>query len=483
MTWRDQTILDDLTLFILLGLTLIAAVWAAGHALLHKRDPRSALVWVSLSITIPVIGALAYWLLGINRITRRAHRWHKSGRKPAFHELSPSHGPSPAVLPEQYEGLYFLEVLADRVARTRTHAGNCIEPLVNGEEAYPAMLTAISRASHSVHLCSYIFDGDQVGAQFVTALEDAVKRGVTVRVIVDAMGERYSSVTARKALEGSGVDVRHYLPLYKGPFINLRNHRKLLLVDGDIAFTGGMNIRNNHCVIAVPESEAATDLHFCVRGPVVADLQRLFIEDWHFVSGQHLDDPGCFPPLNGYGSALIRAISDGPDRQFRKLEWIVMGALATARQRVRIMTPYFIPDRPMVTALITAALRGVDVTLILPQRNNLPFVAWASRASYWELIKNGISILEQPPPFAHTKLFLVDDLWSLIGSANLDTRSFRLNFELNLSIFDQEFTATLNNHFESIQAVSHCITLKEMDGRPLPIKLRDGVARLFSPYL
>lgn len=147
------------------------------------------------------------------------------------------------------------------------------------------------------------------------------------------------------------------------------------------------------------------------------------------------------------------------------------------------MTPYFIPDRSMITALITAALRGIEITIILPSLNNLPFVAWASRASYWELIKNGITILEQPPPFAHTKLLLVDDIWSLIGSANLDTRSFRLNFELNLSIFDQQLARHLNTHFDAILADSHTITLQEMDNRPLAIKLRDGIARLFSPYL
>lgn len=483
MTWREKTILDDVTLLLLLGAVLAAAVWSAGHALLHKRDPRSALVWVSLSLTLPVLGALLYWLLGINRITRRAHHWHKSGRRLGFQDLYPSVVTQPPSLPPLFQGLHNLEILSDRIVRARNHTSNRLLPLKNGEEAYPAMLAAIDAASHSIHLCSYIFDGDRIGGVFVNSLAAAVKRGVVVRVIIDAMGERYSAVTARAALLGSGVDIRHYLPLYKGPFINLRNHRKLLLVDGRVAFTGGMNIRSNHCVETAEPLHAASDLHFQVQGPVVNDLQRIFLEDWYFVSGQRLDDQAYFPLPDACGTALVRAIADGPDREFRKLEWIVMGALSTARQRVRIMTPYFIPDRPMVTALITAALRGVEITLVLPQQNNLPFVAWASRASYWELIKNGIQILEQPPPFAHTKLLLVDDLWSLIGSANLDTRSFRLNFELNLSVYDQQFAAVLNEHFDAIQAGSYLVSLQEMDSRPLAIKLRDGAARLFTPYL
>jgi len=483
LTWDDTSIVDDLSLLVLLGGALVAAVLAAGHALLHKRDPRSALVWVSLSITIPLLGPLAYWLLGINRITRRAHRWHKKGRKPAFNDLLQPIQPVSAPLPAAYRGLQNLEKLADRVVRPRTSDGNRVTPLVNGEQAYPVMLAAIEGARHAIHLSSYIFDGNKAGAAFVAALSAAARRGVMVRVIVDAMGERYSRVTARSALAGSSVDIRHYLPLYKGPFINLRNHRKLLVVDGESAFTGGMNIRNNHCVGSTEVTEAASDLHFEVKGPVVADLQRIFLEDWYFVSGQLLDAPEYFPNHGICGKAFVRAVSDGPDREFHKLEWIVMGALASAQRFVKIMTPYFIPDRPMVTALITAALRGVEVTLVLPQLNNLPFVAWASRASYWELIKNGVQIYEQPPPFAHTKLLLVDDVWSLIGSANLDTRSFRLNFELNLSVFDQELTGKLVRHFDGTLAVSRRISLREMDQRPLPVKLRDSAARLFSPYL
>lgn len=483
MTWRDKTIVDDLTLLVIFAAALAAAIWAAGHALLHKRDPRSALVWVSLSLSLPVIGALGYWLLGINRITRRAHGWHKSGRRLDIHDLFPPESRALSALPDTFSGFYNLETLTNRVVRTRNHAGNHLVPLKNGEEAYPAMLESIRQARDSIHLCSYIFDGDRIGGQFVSSLTSAVQRGVTVRVIVDAMGERYSAVTARAALLGSGVDIRHYLPLFKGPFINLRNHRKLLIVDGEVAFTGGMNIRSNHCVTTTDLSHAASDLHFQVRGPVVSDLQRIFLEDWYFVSGQRLDEMRYFPVLDQCGTALVRAIADGPDKEFRKLEWIVMGALSTAKQQVRIMTPYFIPDRPMVTALITAALRGVEITLVLPQLNNLPFVAWASRASYWELIKNGIQILEQPPPFAHTKLLLVDGSWALIGSANLDTRSFRLNFELNLSLYDRDITATLNKYFESMLVASHRVTLQELDARPLAVKLRDGAARLFTPYL
>lgn len=483
MTWRELIALLDQVDNGLASLAVIACgVWAAGHALLNKRDPRSALVWVSLSLAIPVLGPLAYWLLGINRITRRALQW-KSHRQGDASEALSLQRTMPAVLPDPYDTLQAIEILSSKVARLGLTTGNRIEPLHNGEEAYPAMLAAMAQARYSLHLSSYIFDGDGAGAAFIEALRDAAARGVAVRVIVDAMGERYSRRTARNALQGSTVDIRHYLPLHQAPFINLRNHRKLLVVDGSVAFTGGMNIRNNHCLGAVAEDRAASDLHFRVAGPAVADLQRIFLEDWHFLSGQIPEEPELFPELPPVGNALVRTIADGPDREFHKLEWLIYGALSTARHRIRIMTPYFVPDRPLITALVTAALRGVEITLVLPAKNNLPFVAWASRASYWELLKHNIVIVEQPPPFAHTKLLVVDDLWCLIGSANWDTRSFRLNFELNLSVFDRELAAGLNRHFDAVLTSVRPVSLAEVDGRPLPVKLRDGIARLFSPYL
>lgn len=481
--WLERTIFDELILGALVLATVVCGLWAAGHALLYKRDPRSALVWVTLSLTVPIFGALFYWLLGINRITRRALRWRQRGQiLSAYQQSKPWPEPS-TPLPVAFEQLRDLVVLGDRVARNRLQAGNRIELLENGEQAYPAMLTAIGQARSTINLSSYIFDGDGVGRLFVTALADAAARGVAVRVIVDALGEYYSTIAARAALKGSAVDIRPYLPISQGSFINLRNHRKLLIVDGLVAFSGGMNIRSRHCVEQSSPGEATLDLHFRVQGPVIADLQRIFLEDWYFVSGQRLDGPDFFPPLPACHRAVMRAIADGPDRELRKLEWIVMGALSTARQRVRIMTPYFIPDRPMMVALTTAALRGVEITLILPGKNNLPFAAWASRASYWELLKNGIRIHEQQASFNHAKLLQIDDHWTLIGSANLDTRSLRLNFELNLSVYDLSFATAINRYLDAALNRSHTVTLAEVDGRSLPVRLRDGVARLFTPYL
>ncbi|HEX9023583.1 MAG TPA: cardiolipin synthase [Geobacteraceae bacterium] len=463
----------------------VLSIATAGHALLHKRDSRAALGWMSLNLTLPLLGPFLYWCLGINRISRRARRWSESGRRISGTDIYPADDryEEPAELPRTALHLCDLRILADRVVKSRLREGNRITPLVNGEEAYPAMLEAIGNARKSINLSSYIFDGDGIGADFVAHLKRAAARGVEVRVIIDALGEKYSRRSARKALTGSGVRLERYLPLRHGAYINLRNHRKLLIIDGCEAFTGGMNIRTRHQALRRAAADAIHDLHFRIQGPVVGDLQRAFLEDWHFVTGERLDTPHFFPPAACRGEAMARCISDGPDREFRKLEQIIMGALACAERSVLVMTPYFVPERPMTAALITTALRGVDVRIVLPARNNLPFVHWASRALLGELLNNGVRVFYQPSPFVHTKLFMVDDIWTLIGSANLDARSLRLNFELNLSVFDHTLASQVRRHFDATLAASREMTPEQLEQCGIAVKLRDNFARLFSPYL
>jgi len=477
--------LDHLLITLFAASTCLLSLCAAGHALLFKRDSRSALVWVSLTLVLPLVGPFLYWCLGINRISRRARSWQESGRRVSGFDLYP---PNPlhlddVPLPTAAAHLQVLRILADRVVTTRLRDGNRISALIDGEEAYPAMLVAIRRAQETINLSSYIFDADGIGGDFVAHLKDAAERGVQVRIIIDALGEKYSRISPRPLFRGTQVRLKRYLPLRHGAYINLRNHRKLLIIDGREAFTGGMNISDRHLTSSTPRERAVRDMHFSVQGPVVADLQRSFLEDWHFVTGERLDSPLFFPVTERQGSALIRCISDGPDKDFRKLEQIIMGALSCAGQHVCIMTPYFIPDRPMTSALVTAALRGVEVRIILPGLNNLPFVDWASRSLLWELLANGIRIFYQPAPFVHTKLLLVDSIWCHVGSANLDARSLRLNFELNMSIFDAAFASEMNRYFN--QAISNAteVSLQEIEQRPLLLKLRDNFARLFSPYL
>lgn len=477
--------MDYLLITLLLGAVVALSLFAAGHALLTKRDSRAALGWVTFNLTVPLIGPFIYWCLGVNRISRKARRWTRERRIISGADLHPYDEKEVVSdeLPASIGHLRDLRVLGDRIVRTHLRSGNRIQPLLEGEAAYPAMLAAIRSAQKNINLCSYIFDADGIGSEFIVELKRAAARGVEVRIIVDAMGEKYSTVKARKALAGSTVQAKQFLPFRLGFYINLRNHRKLLIVDGTDAFTGGMNIRSNHLPLLPSQQYNFRDMHFHVTGPVVSDLQRVFIEDWHFVTGVKLDGTDFFPEIAPQGEAISRCIADGPDREYRKLELIIMGALSCAEKTVYIMTPYFVPDRSMISALITAALRGVAVNIVLPEKNNLPFVHWANRAILAELIANGVRVFYQPPPFVHTKILLMDDIWSLIGSANLDARSLRLNFELNLTVFDRQLAAELRGHFETAMRDAHEISVTELRQRTLQTKLKDNFARLFSPYL
>jgi cardiolipin synthase len=225
------------------------------------------------------------------------------------------------------------------------------------------------------------------------------------------------------------------------------------------------------------------DLQFRVEGPVVEQLQEAFVNDWAFTTGEVLDGDRWFPELKETSEIIARAITDGPDADFEKLRWTLLAALAEAQTSVQILTPYFLPDTALVSALNLAALRGVRVEILLPAKNNLPFVHWASRAMWWQVLERGCRLWLTPPPFDHSKLMIVDGHWVLFGSANWDARSLRLNFELNVECYGRKFASVMESIIERKMRGAREVTLPEIDGRPLPARLRDATARLFSPYL
>jgi cardiolipin synthase len=220
-----------------------------------------------------------------------------------------------------------------------------------------------------------------------------------------------------------------------------------------------------------------------VTGSVVAELQEAFANDWMFTTGEILDGDLWFPELSETGQVIARVVTDGPDEDFEKLRLTLLAALAEAQESVQILTPYFLPDTALISALNLAALRGVRVDIVLPAKNNLPFVHWASRAMWWQVLERGCKIWLTPPPFDHSKLMIVDGHWVLLGSANWDARSLRLNFELNVECYGREFAGAMQQVFQRKIASAREVTLAEADSRSLPAKLRDATARLFSPYL
>jgi cardiolipin synthase A/B len=466
----------------------LLALSVCTHIVLTKPDVRAAIGWAGLVMLAPVVGSVLYALLGINRLRREAGRMRR-GRTLLW--LAP---PDAFLLPKNQvalpEGISLggrpLATLVGAITNIPLLAGNAVELLANGDEAYPAMVTAIEGATRSVALATYIFDRGQVADRFIEALSRAVERGVEVRVLIDGVGVRYSRPSIVRALRAHGIRVALFLPTtylpWRHSYFNMRNHRKLLVVDGEVAFCGGMNIRDS-CVLALNTPYPVADLHFRFRGPVVAQMMTALAFDWAFTTREQLAGPGWFPALAPAGDVLTRGIADGPDEDFEALIIAILGALSQATRSVRILTPYFLPDPTLIDALRVAALRGVQVDVLLPARGNLRFVEWAATAQLSQIVRWGCRVHLSPPPFDHSKLFLVDGAWALVGSANWDPRSLRLNFEYVVECYSSDFVARLDKVFEEKLAASRRLTLEDLDGRSLPVKLRDGIVRLAQPYL
>jgi cardiolipin synthase len=485
MDWLQQ--LAKIWQWLVAALTVTLAALASGHALLHKRDSRSATVWVGFIWFVPLGGAVLYFIFGVNRIKRRAvllrGNLERFSARPAVTECAVAQIATWLPVASQH-----LTALASATATFLTRPllpGNRVALLINGDEAYPAMLAAIAGARESITLSTYIFDRDEAGLAFARALGAAVKRGVEVRVLIDATGTRYSWPSILGTLKREGVRHARFLrtfPLRRLLEMNLRNHRKILVVDGRVGFTGGMNLRVGHWLAKQP-AHPVRDLHFQIEGPVVVQLQEVFADDWFFTTDEALRGDRWFPVVAACGPVIARGIADGPDEDFERLRWTILGALAAAKKSVRVATPYFLPEPTIIAALNLAAMRGVTVDILLPAKSNLPFVQWASTASWWQVLGHGCRIWLSPPPFDHTKLFVVDDCWSLVGSTNWDPRSLRLNFEFNLECYDPALARTLADWFDAQRGLSRAVTLAEVDGRSLPVRLRDGIARLLTPFL
>ncbi len=469
---------------VLLAAWLVPGGMAAAQAVMYKRDSRSAVIWAFISLALPIIGPWLYWALGINRIERRALR-HLGRRDRPFDARPVSEPQSQGPPGAPGEHLLSLRTVADRVTRLPLLPGNLITPLHCGEAAYPQMLEAIHQAEQSVTLASYIFDWDKVGHDFAAALEDAAGRGVRVYVLVDGIGALQSFSRMGRRLLKSGAEVAVFFPL-RFPFgrlrLNLRNHRKIMVVDGRRGFTGGMNISERY-LTANTRPTRVEDLHFEIGGPVVSEMQHTFVEDWATATSELLTGEDFFPPLAPVGPAVCRGISSGPDEDLEIIHWIMQAAFSSARHRVRIVTPYFVPTWPLISSMAMAALRGVDVALLLPSKVDLPYMRWAADAYLWQLLEHDIAVYRRPPPFAHTKLLLVDDEWVLLGSANVDQRSFRLHFEFNIEAYDRELAGRLGAWLDEILAGSERVTLKQVDSRPAWRRLRDGIAKIASPHL
>ena len=473
--------------WVLAGVHAVLTLVASAHVVLRKRDSRAAMGWVGIIWLTPIIGTLLYVMFGVNRIQRKAQTLRTSRRlaRSAAGHCPVSDDVLRRVLGDEAQHLFPLEAFVSRMTDLPLVDGNRLTSLTTGKETYDEMLKAIAAAKHSVALQVYIFDNDPLGQRFVEALSAAQDRGVEVRVLIDDVGARYTWPSIKWVLRRRGLRYATFLPTLipgKLHYSNLRNHRKILVVDGTLGFTGGMNIRQGH-LCEPTDKHPVCDLHFRIEGPVVAHLRETFAADWLFAAGERLSGEAWLPPIAPAGHSLCRGIADGPDLDFDKIRMVILGAIGCARHTLDIMTPYFLPEQPLITALNVAAMRGVAVNIYLPEEGNLKLVQWAATAQLWQVLERGCRVFFTPPPFDHAKLMVVDGTWSFIGSANWDPRSLRLNFEFNVECYDRDFASELTALVHEKRASARPITLADVDSRPLWKRLRDGICRLALPYL
>lgn len=470
-------------------ISVLIATAAIAHAAMTKNEVRSAIGWVGVILLSPIVGALVYAFVGVNRIRRGSKISARSPFGQAM-QADPRFDAAGELVAARFGKRFAaLKTVGDRVTRHRLTTGNSIETLTTGDEAYAAMGEAIDRARRSVILETYIFDRDPIGLRIACALSDAIRRGVSVRVLIDAVGARYSVPSIVGHLREAGVTVDVFngniITGLRLPYANLRTHRKILVADGTTAFVGGMNIRQGFTA-EFTGSASARDTHFRVNGPVVADLFSIAAEDWLFATGERLDGEAwrIEPPGGEPGSPiLMRAIASGPDASIETNHKLLMGAFSVARSSIRIMSPYFLPDRELVSALITAARRGVKIDIVVPADNNLFLVDRAMTAQFDQVLEYGCRVWRVKGPFDHSKLLSIDGTWAFIGSSNLDPRSLRLNFEVDVEVLDADLAGWIDGRIGDAIGRATQVTLPGLRSRPFPVRLFDRILWLGSPYL
>lgn len=471
---------------VLATLSIVLGTAAVVHATMTKREVRSALGWVGVIVLSPLVGAVIYAVAGINRIRRASLISRRALRLDELWRSISTYGVSGEAIAESFGApMAALKTLGDRVTRHPLSSGNHITLLASGEETYAAICEAIAAAERSVILETYIFDRDEIGVKVADCLIAAHERGVAVRVLIDAVGARYSVPSIIGYLEDAGVPVAAFngkvIMGLRLPYANLRTHRKIVVADGTIAFMGGMNIR-----AGFTGPDAARDTHFRVGGPIVADILAVAAEDWHFETKEVLKGPEWRLGLDGAvagAPSFARLIVSGPDTHLETNHKMLMGAFSVAQHSIRIMSPYFLPDAVFVAALATAARRGVQVDIVVPSRNNLAIVSHAMTAQFDQVLRDGCRVLRAAGTFDHSKLAVVDGRWVFVGSSNLDSRSLRLNFEVDMEVFDTEMASAIEGRIAAAMEGAEEVSLDALRARPFVIRLFERFLWLGSPYL
>ena len=443
---------------------------------LQKREPVATLSWVMSLALLPYVGFAIYFLLGPQKIQRQRLRRGRS--RTGMEQFSGVAGADPE------------SVELARVGQATTglppSSATLVQWLVDGDAKYAALLEAIAGARHHVHLEYYIWNPDRTGQQLLDALVERARAGVQVRLLLDAVGSGRMHNRHLQPLRDAGGEVGWFHPTrfhpFSRPWVNMRTHRKIVVIDGTTGFVGGINITDEENERLLPT--AYRDLHLRLDGAVVRSLQLVFVEDWVYAAGCEARAFGAaeFWPESPPGAVGAQVLVSGPDSSWEAIHRLHVGAIHAARKRVWLVTPYFVPGEAARMALTSAALGGLDTRLLVPRWSDSRLVTLAARSYFDELLKAGVQVYEYEPRMLHTKALLADDDLCIVGSANFDHRSFRLNFEVSAMIRDGEACAALQRLLEGEFAQSRRVRVD----RPLGLwrhRLPEAFARLLSPLL
>jgi len=467
---------------VLAAAAVLLDIYAISLAIYRGHGVERTLAWIFAIIALPVAGALTYLLLATPSIKRTTRRKKLSAK--AVRGLLCGKDE----LPDASDRVVVRSMLrlAARLTDLTPSAGNRVTFLSENIEAFEHMREAVLNAKESVWTEYYIIRNDDTGSRFLELLKQKAEEGVEVRLLYDAVGSIGIDGKRLKAIRKAGGRVESFLPL--NPLrrrwsVHLRNHRKMIIVDGSTGFTGGMNVGDEYSGRARWKGgQTFHDTHLQIEGPAVHDLAVIFEEDWAFATDEHLSPPTRPKPLDGETS-VVAAVPSGPDQEVNANAMVYFTGIASAREKVWLTSPYFIPDETVVRALVSAAMRGVDVRVLVPEKSDVIMMGPAGRSYFTELLKGGVKVYQYTPSMLHAKTIVVDGSWGIVGSANVDIRSFRLNFEMGAMVVDPEFAALLEERFETDLESSHCVTLKEMMAYHWHKRLLYGIIRLFSPVL
>jgi cardiolipin synthase A/B len=461
-------------------LNVLALVVVIPYVLLTKKEPAIAVAWVLFVLLVPLFGSLVFWAFGYNYLLNRVK--HQRRHRPLYQKRQTESTHAPAEEPDNDNEL---ARLAQRFLAFPARSGNRVALYHETTEAYAAILAAAEAAKHHLHLEFFIFRSDESGVRLLELLTRKAKEGVRVRLLYDAMGSVHLRERALAPLRAGGGRVLAFLPI--NPLrsriqINLRNHRKIMVVDGREAFTGGMNIGDDYLGHG-PRFSYWRDTFLRLQGPAVADLQRVFCEDWDFAAGETLEEADYYPPLTKVGDEVVQVAASGPDQEFNTLREVYFMAFLAARKRLWVATPYTVPDAGLTDALRLARQRGVDVRILTIARPDHLVSFYAGRSYWTDLLAMGVKIYLYTKGMMHSKLVLVDGTWASVGSANLDNRSLHLNFEAGCLLYDASRVADLEAAFLRDLDSSQLLNPEEYERRSPLARAAENACRLVSPIL